>query len=104
MRNDKERRAFVEDSLNWTVVGEYFGNHPGGIRISVLRYGGECWYKLELMKEYSQYNYAKSRLETKRGYQMLRIYEPTEDGEVFGESVSVTQILNAIKEIDTGRR
>lgn len=35
---------------------------------------------------------------------MLRMYQPTEDGEVFGESVSVTQILNAIKEIDMGRR
>ena len=104
MKNDKERRAFVEDSINWTVVGEYFGHHPGGVRISVLEYGGEAWYKVELMKEFDKYNYEKGRLETMRGWYGTHMYEASSDGEVFGESVSVTQIVNAIKEIDMGRR
>lgn len=104
MRNDKERKAFVEDSVNWSVVGEYFGSHPGGFRISVLRYGGENWYKVELMREFQMFNYAKSRLETRRGWYGNHMYEASEDGAVLGESVSITQIVNAIKEIDMGRR
>lgn len=103
MRNDKERKAFVEDDVNWTVIAEHFG-YPGGVRISELVYGGESWYKVEIMVEHNVYNYAKSRLETVRGWVLLRMYEATEDGEVFGETVSVTQIVNAIKEIDMGRR
>lgn len=104
MKNDKERRAFVEDSLNWTVVGEYFGHHPGGVRISVLEYGGESWYKVELMRETTIYDHKKGRIENVRGWHGYHIYEPTADGEVFGEPVSITQIVGVIKEIDMGRR
>lgn len=96
--------AFVEDSLNWTVVGEYFGHHPGGVRISVLEYGGESWYKVELMRETTIYDHKKGRIENVRGWMNYHIYEPTADGEVFGELVSITQIVGVIKEIDMGRR
>ena len=107
MKNDKERREYATDPLNWSVVGEYGARsdtHPGAVRISKLTYGGECWYKVEIMKEISIYNYVKSRTEWKRGYYLLGMYSPSADGEVFGEHVSVSQIATAIKEIDMGRR
>ena len=56
------------------------------------------------MKEFDKYNYEKGRLETMRGWYGTHMYEASSDGEVFGESVSVTQIVNAIKKIDMGRR
>lgn len=107
MRNDKERKAYIDDSSNWSVVGEYGGrsnDHPGAVRISRLSYGGESWYKVEIMQEFTQFSYVRSNLETVRGWRALGTYGQSEDGAVFGEHVSVTQILNAIKEIDMGRR
>ena len=107
MKNDKERREYVTDPLNWSVVGEYSARsdeHPGAIRIRKLTYGGECWYKVEIMQEFNQFSYVRSNLETVRGWRVLGTYGQSEDGEVFGEHVSITQILNAIKEIDMGRR
>lgn len=104
MRNDKERKTFVEDPFNWKVVAECEGDYPGGIRICALEYAGEAWYKIEAMVEYNIFSYTESKLKTVRGWHALRMYAPTADGDVFGESVSITQIVTAIKEIDMGRR
>lgn len=104
MRNDKERKAFAEDPFNWKVVAEYEGDYPGGVRISALQYGGEAWYKVEIMGEYNMYDYVDGKLKEVRGWQALRMFAPSADGDVFGDTVSITQIVNAIKEIDMGRR
>ena len=56
------------------------------------------------MQEFTQFSYVRSNLEKVRGWRVLGTYGQSEDGEVFGEHVSVSQIATAIKEIDMGRR
>ena len=93
MRNDKERQAFVQDDNNWHRVGTEI---MGRVRLRKLEYKNHTWYRIEVMTRWFDY---KSRTR-KPEWRPLRMYVIDKETGAFDEAVSVTQIVNEIKEID----
>lgn len=101
MRNDKERRDYVENPNNWKTEAEYAGSYPGALRVSSLTYGDEMWFKVEIIKLQTEFDF-----DTREHIQLLRwvslgVYQEAWNGTGFSEEHwSTTQIVNRIKEID----
>lgn len=93
MRNDKERQAFVLDDNNWHRVGM---DIMGRVRMRELEYKNHTWYRVDVLE---------THWPTKLPYwRHLRMYVIDEKTGAFSDSVSVTQIVEAIKEIDKEER
>lgn len=97
MRNDKERQAFVQDDNNWHRVGMEI---MGRVRLRELEYKNHTWYRIEVMTRWFDY---KSHAREWR-WQPLRMYVIDKATGAFADTVSVTQIVNEIKEIDKEER
>ena len=101
MRNDKERQAFVQDANNWHRVGDEI---MGRVRLRELEYKNHTWYRIEIRTcwfeaEFTDKGAGYTR-HRKMGWQPLRMYVIDKETGAFDEAVSVTQIVNEIKEID----
>ena len=99
MKNDKERQAFVLDESNWHRVGQ---DIMGKVRMRELEYKGRFWYRIDTLEHYTETNYSGGEFKctNKVGWRHLRMYVLDKETRAFSETVSVTQIVNAIKEID----
>lgn len=99
MRNDKERRQYVDNIENWEVT-----NSLPGIRLLELRYGKRTWYKLQIWTNRDTYDFDKREMTTVNEWADVRIMEYLPTNHAFSYGVSVTQIVDAIKAIDREAR
>lgn len=101
MKNDKERREFIDNPNNWEQVGEPI---MGLVRMMQLTYKHKQWFKVEILQTYEHYNIKTGTMETVRAWIKTGIYEIDTNSRAFTYGVSVTQMMNAIKEIDKEER
>ena len=104
MRNDKERQAFVQDDSNWHRVGMEI---MGRVRLRELEYKNHTWYRIEVFTEHTKTTFLDHGEYIQKkvtGWQPLRMYVIDKETGAFDEPVSVTQIVNEIKEIDKEER
>ena len=99
MRNDKERQAFVQDASNWHRVGTEI---MGRVRLRELEYKNHTWYRIEIMTHWfeNEFTHAGYTRHRKMGWQPLRMYVIDKETGAFDDAVSMTQIVEKIKEID----
>ena len=99
MRNDKERQAFVQDDSNWHRVGVEI---MGRVRMRELEYKNHVWYRVEIREHWFETEFTDSsyKRHKKIGWRPLRMYAIDKETGAFDEPVSVTQIVDQIKEID----
>lgn len=105
MRNDTERRAFVENDDNWEEIGAVgFVDNPL-IRLSRLEYEGHEWFKVDVWETYtSGYDFENRRHSHKTGWHSARMYRFDPGSKSFNYTVSVTEIRDEIKEIDKEKK
>ena len=101
MKNDKERREFIDNQNNWEQVGEPI---MGLVRMSQLTYKYKQWFKVEIFQRYEHYNIKERRMELVREWIKTGIYEIDTNSRAFTYGISPTQMINAIKEIDKEER
>ena len=103
MRNDKERQAFVQDANNWHEVGTEI---MGRVRLRKLEYKNHTWYRIEIMTDCYETEWTATGYKRKKTirWQPLRMYVIDKETGAFDEPVSVTQIVNEIKEIDKNEK
>ena len=100
LRNDKERREFVDNSSNWKTIREM-----PGIRLRELTYKEKYhWYKLEIWQECDYFDKKAMKLCRTVLWREVRIFTLSEKTHAFDEAISVTQIVDKIKEIDKEER
>lgn len=99
MRNDKERQAFVQDANNWHEVGTEI---MGRVRLRKLEYKNHTWYRIEIMTDCYETEWTATGYKRKKTIrrQPLRMYVIDKETGAFDEPVSMTQIVEKIKEID----
>ena len=97
MKNDKERREFIDNPNNWEQVGEPI---MGLVRMTQLTYKHKQWFKVEIFQSYEHYNIKERRMEPVREWIKTGIYEIDTNSRAFTYGISPTQMINAIKEID----
>lgn len=99
MKNDKERKAYIEDANNW-----HLANQIGTlVRVERLEYKGEFWARIQVREEMNVYNWENHKAYKKIEWHTLRMYKTgcdAEDNLYFAETQSTTQILNAMKAAD----
>lgn len=101
MKNDKERREFIDNPNNWEQVGEPI---MGLVRMSQLTYKYKQWFKVEIFQRYEHYNFKIGKMELVREWIKTGIYEIDTNSRAFTYGISPTQMINAIKEIDKEER
>ena len=104
MKNDKERQAFVQDDSNWHRVGS---DIMGKVRLRELEYKSHFWYRIEILEHYFENEFFSGsdyKRVDKVNWRPLRMFVLDKETRAFEETVSVTQIVNAIKEIDKEER
>ena len=101
MKNDKERREFIDNPNNWEQVGEPI---MGLVRMTQLTYKHKQWFKVEIFQSYKHYNIKERRMEPVREWIKTGIYEIDTNSRAFTYGISPTQMINAIKEIDKEER
>lgn len=87
LRNDKERREFVQNDENWELVGEL----NGLVREKMLAYKGTEWYAVEVRQNVKKYISEWTRVGIWKFSRSLRAF-------TYGWNVS--QIVDEIKRID----
>ena len=97
MRNDKERMQFVKDDANWHRVGV---DIMGKVRLRELEYKDHFWYRIEILEHYFE-NYKRV---DKVAWRPLRMFALDKDTRAFEDTVSPSQIVEQIKEIDKEER
>lgn len=97
LKNDKARRAFVDDEENWETIHEM----PGA-RIMRLSYKSASWYKFEVWQTANEWDKSTKKLVEKTRWRELRIFTMNETTHAYDEQVSTKQIADKIKEIDKG--
>ena len=100
MKNDKERKAFVEDERNWRIVDS---TNNMMIRMKMLTYRELWWFKVEAIHIAEWYDVKRGQFVKEPKWFQIGMYDGTTSG-VLGEHVSVTQIVNRLKDYDRERR
>lgn len=97
MRNDRERKEYIEDEKNWTQVGD---TTFGLLRLMMLTYGDAEWYKVQVFQEHQHYNCKKGDFEWVREWVTVGIYSISTARRAFSYGWSTSRIVEAIKEAD----
>lgn len=100
MRNDKERREFVDDDQNWAIVDS---TNNMLIRMKMLTYHELRWFKVEAIHFAEWYDHKRGKTVKAPKWFQIGMYDDHVAG-VLGEHVSVTQIVNRIKDYDRKRK
>lgn len=100
MKNDKERKAFVDDDRNWAIVDS---TNNMLIRMKMLEYGDMKWCRVDAFRQTERYDVRHRKLVTKKDWTTLDMYA-FDELKGLGEHVSVTQIVNRIKDYDKEHR
>ena len=98
MRNEKERKQFINTAENWTAVSEAIP----GIRLMELQYKEHSWYRIDIMQKRNDFNYEAHKSVEVVKWRTLGMYKILLDDYCYSEGLSATQIANEIKEIDRG--
>lgn len=103
MRNDKERMEFVKDDANWHRVGV---DIMGKVRLRELEYKDHFWYRIEILMHGFDTEWLGTEMKrTKKvEWQPIRMYVLDKDTRAFEDTISPTQIVDQIKEIDKQER
>lgn len=96
MRNDKERKEFVDDDRNWAIVDS---TNNMLIRMRMLVYHELRWFKVEVIHVAEWYDVKRGKVVKEPKWFQIGMYDDHASG-VLGEHVSVTQIVNRIKDYD----
>lgn len=99
MRNDKERMEFVKDDANWHRVGV---DIMGKVRLRELEYKDHFWYRIEILEHY--FSGSDYKRVDKVNWRPLRMFVLDKDTRAFEDTISPTQIVEQIKEIDKEER
>ncbi|MBR2677626.1 MAG: hypothetical protein IKE28_12040 [Solobacterium sp.] len=100
MRNDQERREFIDNQDNWQPVGS---DATGNVRIMSLKYLGNEWQRVDVYREYERFDYEKLGYVKEIGWVPTDTFSVNSEG-IIGNTITKTQILNRIKEIDKEER
>ena len=101
LRNDKERREYIENEKNWTQVGD---TTFGLLRLMMLKYGDAEWYKVQVFQEHQHYEHQTSQFEWVREWVTVGIYSISTARRAFSYGWSTSRIVEAIKEADKAER
>ena len=96
MRNDTERKAFVEADKNWQMLKEI----PDVLQLQSLIYKGHEWIRLRIYQVQNRFDYEKRQPYQVADWTTIRWLKWNSDLGGLSESMSVSQILREIKEID----
>lgn len=105
MKNDKERMEFVKNKSNWKVMQTAGAYGMDLFRLSKLEYL-ECyeWFKLEAKQTLDRFNTETRKIEPVTEWSLVNYYRIVPENQSLSYSISATQIVNEIKEIDKERR
>ena len=94
MRNNEERRQFVEDINNWELAESTIWTQT-----LKLTYKGHEWYQIRVLENSERYDYKVGRFRKSANWENhMRYYKVNPD--VGLDLVSKANIINEIKEID----
>ena len=96
MRNDTERKAFVETDKNWQTLKEI----PDVLQLQSLIYKGHEWIRIRIYQVQLRFDYEKCKPYQVTDWSTVRWMTWDKNLGGFSESMSVSQILREIKEID----
>lgn len=96
MRNDTERKAFVEKDKNWQTLKEI----PDVLQLQSLIYKGHEWIRIRIYQVQLRFDYKKCKPYQVADWATVRWLKWDKEFGGFSESMSVSQILREIKEID----
>ena len=96
MKNDKERKAFVDNPDNWEVTNTLSDK----VRIVRLSYQGKEWYRIQILKNDNYYDYDSRELKKRIDWVTLETCPFSSELGVFGDHWSNTNIVDAIKTLD----
>lgn len=97
MKNDQERREFIDDDSNW---------HPdlyqfrGLVAVQTLTYKGHQWQRVSVWRKGIEFDPKTREIIYPNHWVPIMHSKLLPDGSAFDDSLSVTQILKEIKEID----
>ena len=100
LKNDKERKEFVNNPENWELVGEL----NGLIRLKKLTYGKKEWFAIYVRKSYDHYDYREKQMKEVIEWQRARIHTLNTEIRAFGQEYSPSQIVEEIKDMDREAR
>lgn len=99
LRNDNERRAYLDDPKNWNVI-----NQMPGVRLLEFEYKGFLLYRLELWQTWrSGYDFENHKHKEETGWREVFTYTLREDTHAYSYPVSTGEIIRKLKELDKGR-
>ncbi len=99
LRNDNDRKQFVNDLNNWKMVSQM-----PGVRITCLEYEEAAWYRLEIWRTYTVFDYKLHEHKEVMDWYPIVIYTMRNDNHSFGDPISESQIVRKIKEMDKERK
>lgn len=95
LRNDDERRAYIEDAGNWVTIYE-----TDVIRIEKLEYKNLEWHRFSFWKRIGEYDYQRHKFGFAPGWADLLKLEFDADARVYRDSASTTKMMMQMKECD----
>lgn len=96
LRNDKERREFVQNPDNWETISTV----NNLVRLRRFVYKEQEWFCVEILQTYQHYNHIKKGMVWISEWRRLGIYQINTESRAFNYGTSVTEIIEQIKNID----
>jgi hypothetical protein len=96
LTNDKKRREFIENIANW----EEIPTASNFVRMRKILYKEHLWLALDVWQSTSHYNYQKHDMVETTGWELLHYYQINKETHALTWPVSITQIVEEIKDID----
>ena len=96
LTNEKKRREFIENLTNW----EEIPTASNFIRMRKILYKKHLWLALDVWQTTSHYNYQQHDMVETTGWELLHYYKINKETHALTWPVSITQIIEEIKDID----
>ena len=96
LTNDKKRREFIENIANW----EEIPTASNFVRMRKILYKEHLWLALDVWQTTSHYNYQQNDMVEATGWELLHYYKINKETHALTWPVSITQIIEDIKDID----
>ena len=96
LTNEKKRREFIENIANW----EEIPTASNFIRMRKILYKEHLWLALDVWQTTSHYNYQQHDMVETTGWELLHYYKINKETHALTWPVSITQIIEEIKDID----
>jgi len=100
LKNDRERRDFVNDPKNWETIGDI----KGLVQMRMLRYKGLIWYATFIRQVHQRWDRDIHGHIYEADWTRLGIYQINTEHRAFTYGISPTEIIQAIKEADKEER